>query len=191
MVEELHILLRRSGTPGPYVLVGHSYGGLLARLFTHLYRDEVAGLVLVDSMHEDQFGVFGPAFPPAAESDPPALREFREFWTNGWRRTDSTTEGIDLPASIAQGRTIRPFGDLPMRVLTAGAYLNQPLAPAAMRPVLQGMWNQLQAQFLELSDLAEPIYVESSGHFVQRDDPDAVIDAVCQVVAQVRAGGRR
>lgn len=55
MAEELHALLHRAGIAGPYVLVGHSYGGLNARVFAHRYPDEVAGLVLVDSTHEDQF----------------------------------------------------------------------------------------------------------------------------------------
>src|SRR5882724_5526479 len=48
---ELHTLLDAAGVPGPYVLVGHSFGGYVNRAFAHLYRDEVAGMVLVDSVH--------------------------------------------------------------------------------------------------------------------------------------------
>jgi pimeloyl-ACP methyl ester carboxylesterase len=55
MVEELRTLLSKAGLPGPYVLVGASTGGMNARLFAHNYPREVAGLVLVDSAHEDQF----------------------------------------------------------------------------------------------------------------------------------------
>ena len=50
---ELHLLLNKAKLPGPYVLVGHSIGGLIARVFTSLYPDEVAGMVLVDATHED------------------------------------------------------------------------------------------------------------------------------------------
>ena len=54
MARDLHELLSRGGIPGPYVLVGHSLGGLNARVYAGLYRDEVAGLVLVDAGHEDE-----------------------------------------------------------------------------------------------------------------------------------------
>jgi pimeloyl-ACP methyl ester carboxylesterase len=55
MVEELHTLLAKANVPGPYVLVGASTGGMNVRLFAHKHPREVAGLVLVDSAHEDQF----------------------------------------------------------------------------------------------------------------------------------------
>jgi pimeloyl-ACP methyl ester carboxylesterase len=50
---ELHLLLKKSGIRGPYVLVGHSIGGLIARVYAAQYPKEVAGMVLVDSTHED------------------------------------------------------------------------------------------------------------------------------------------
>jgi pimeloyl-ACP methyl ester carboxylesterase len=52
---ELHALLRQAGVPGPYVLVGHSNGGLYARRYAGLYPDEVAGLVLLDATPADLF----------------------------------------------------------------------------------------------------------------------------------------
>lgn len=55
MVEELHILLQQAGVPQPYILVGASLGGLLARFYAHRYPQEVAGLVLVDAAHEEQY----------------------------------------------------------------------------------------------------------------------------------------
>jgi pimeloyl-ACP methyl ester carboxylesterase len=51
LAQELHALLKEAGVPGPYVLVGHSFGGYVNRAFAHLYRDIVAGMVLVDSLH--------------------------------------------------------------------------------------------------------------------------------------------
>lgn len=52
-VYELRRLLQQAGVRGPYVLVGHSYGGLLARVYAESYPRDVAGMVLVDPTHED------------------------------------------------------------------------------------------------------------------------------------------
>jgi pimeloyl-ACP methyl ester carboxylesterase len=54
IARELHALLEKADVPGPYVLVGHSFGGYNVRVYAGLYRSEVAGVVLVDSSHEDQ-----------------------------------------------------------------------------------------------------------------------------------------
>ncbi len=54
IAEELHAVLNKASIPGPYILVGHSSGGINMRLYTHKYLDEVAGIILVDSSHEDQ-----------------------------------------------------------------------------------------------------------------------------------------
>lgn len=53
-VADLHNLLTAAAIPGPYVLVGHSIGGLFVRLYASSYPEEVAGLVLVDASHEEQ-----------------------------------------------------------------------------------------------------------------------------------------
>jgi len=184
MVEDLRILLRVAAIPGPYLLVGHSFGGLLMRLFAHRYRSDVHSLLLVDSMHQDQFEVFGPTFPPPAPSDPPQLRDMRKLWTGGWKDPASTTEGIDFPASIGQARAIDSLGSLPLRVLTAGTFLNSTFAPPALRPELQQRWEKLQQEFRRLSCVSTQIFIHDSGHFMQRDKPHAVIDAIQEAIRQ-------
>jgi pimeloyl-ACP methyl ester carboxylesterase len=186
LVADLRALLRRVGLAPPYVLVGHSFGGLMVRLFAQRHRAEVAGIVLVDAMHQDQFEVFGQAFPPPRDGEPAALRETREFWSGGWRDPRSTREGLDLVAACVEARAIDTLGDLPIHVLSAGTFLRQPLIPEALRPRLQDQWDGLQRTFLGLSSRTTQTLVENSGHFVQREAPQAVVAAVLELLATVR-----
>src|SRR6185503_15925025 len=55
MAHELHVLLHKAGIAGPYVLVGHSWGGLITHIFAAAYRDEVAGIAWVEALHPDNF----------------------------------------------------------------------------------------------------------------------------------------
>lgn len=55
IVDELHSLLQRSGEAGPYLLVGHSFGGMVARVYAATYPQQVSGVILADARHEDFF----------------------------------------------------------------------------------------------------------------------------------------
>ena len=184
MVNDLEALLGKSELSPPYILVGHSFGGLLMRLFANRRPDDVAGLVLVDSMSDQQFDIFGRMFPPPTPLDPLELQETRAFWTGGWRDPASTREGIDFPVSLAEGRAVTTLGSIPLRILDAGTFLNQPLVPPAFRSVLQERWDDLQSHFLTLSNRASIIRAPRSGHFIQRDDPHLVIDTIKALVAE-------
>jgi len=59
-VHDLHLLLMRANVPGPYVLVGHSLGGMMVRFYQAKYPADIAGMVLVDSSHEDSLQHVGP-----------------------------------------------------------------------------------------------------------------------------------
>jgi pimeloyl-ACP methyl ester carboxylesterase len=184
MVDDLDTALAKADLPGPYIAVGHSYGGLLMRVFAERHRREMKGLVLVDSMHADQFDVFAKLFPPPSPDEPAALTGIRAFWTVGWRSPDSTAEGIDMPASLEQDRAVKTLGDLPLRVIHADSYLHNEVAPPALQPRLQAQWNALQQTFLSLSSRASLIHAAGSSHFVQRDDPALVSRVIRDLVAE-------
>ena len=110
----------------------------------------------------------------------------RSFWHGGWRDPSSTAEGIDLVKSIEQGKDMGSLGTVPLQVIVAGTFLNQPSVPANMRPMLQERWQELQMQFLSLSSNAKHNFVPNSGHFVQRDAPHVVSEAVKAMVVGYR-----
>ena len=186
MLADLRNMLRAKRIGPPYVLVGHSFGGLLMRLFAAKYSGEVAGLVLVDSVHPDQFETFAPSFPPPTPNEPKDLAQVRTLYQGGWRDPASTVEGIDFRASFAEAPMTQMLGDLPMQVIVAGTMLNQNAVPAAFRSGLQSQWEGLQEQFVKLSTSAVRVDVPESSHFVQRDDPQSIVAAVRSVVAADR-----
>lgn len=185
---DLHVLLHRPGMrEGPCVLVGHSLGGLLVRLYAHHYPKDVAALVLVDSMHERQFDSLAAAFPPEAEGESPLLRGMRAFWQHGWRDAANNAEGIDLPASLAQMPGDGSLGELPVAVLAAPAFGDRKLFPAPHGERLASGWLALQHGLLRLSCRSEWLALAAgSGHFVHRDQPARVVQAVERVVQQLR-----
>jgi pimeloyl-ACP methyl ester carboxylesterase len=71
-VRELHALLRNAAVPPPYILVGHSLGGYLIRVYNGQYPNEVAGAVFVDSSHEDQMQRMGPEMRKVMQSFQPS-----------------------------------------------------------------------------------------------------------------------
>ena len=103
MVGELNALLEATQTKGPYLLVGHSFGALLMRLFASAESASVYGLVLVKSIHHRQFQVLGPAFPASSPSDAHALVQMRDFWTGGWGAAKLNPRAYRLRTLICAG----------------------------------------------------------------------------------------
>lgn len=188
MAADLHALLANAAIPEPYVLVGQSVGGLNVRAYASRYPEEVAGMVLVDSMHEDQFVTLGPMLPPPFPGEPAELTDLRQFWTVDWADPAKNAEGIDFVASRAQGHAVTSLGDLPLVVLTADYENARELsaAPAEFRRAWAGRWWALQSSLAALSTASTHTLVSGSGHFIQRDAPDAVVAAIREIVAAIR-----
>jgi pimeloyl-ACP methyl ester carboxylesterase len=104
---------------------------------------------------------------------------------SGERRLLLTCSG-DLLSSTARARDIATLGSIPVHVITSGVFLNQAIVPQEHRAALQERWEDLQQRFLKLSSRAPYLVARSSGHFIQRDDPRAVLAVIRAAIAQAR-----
>ena len=201
--KELHTLLQRASIPGPYVLVGHSLGGLPVRVFAHAYATDVAGVVLIESMNPRQAKPSATGTPPPAATHssgfsiltlPARIGLLRVFagplgLTSGLSpevqhsytafsvtpRSIQTTldEGTGMPKSFIQAGTVKTFGDVPLIVLSRGLDPDQD-------------WQAMQTELLDLSSHSQQVFADKSGHNIQLDQPDAATAAIVKMVAQLR-----
>jgi pimeloyl-ACP methyl ester carboxylesterase len=171
-IDDLEVLLDRADLDPPYVLVGHSYGGLLARLFAHDHRSDVAGVVLVEALHPD----FGESALGILPRTPAFARQRREL-------KQRVVEGVDLRASEALDRRVRSLGATRLIVVTAGKTGSPDLAPP-LRRALDREWLSLQTELAALSSESIHIVALRSDHFVQQRfrQPEVVLRAVLEIV---------
>jgi pimeloyl-ACP methyl ester carboxylesterase len=201
---ELMTLLHNAGEKGPYVLVGHSVGGLYVRAFSSRYPDYVAGMVLVDSSHEQQgnrlhesawgntalrayvfltrlglgriFGIPSNNAQPLPSDLRPAYQEMG-YLTKNYATLWREKSAWDAVAATGLKRnSVR--NDLPLVVLTQSG--------KGFKPDYYKTWVELQNELAALSSRSTHIVATSAGHFIQLDEPQLVIDAVSQVVSNAR-----
>jgi pimeloyl-ACP methyl ester carboxylesterase len=226
---ELHELLRRADVPPPYVLVGHSFGGLVVRLFASRHRAEVAALILIEpAIPEDwaepgpqeralmargarlcsygataarlrlahavgalvALGALGPAraivkivsrgglrredegiLAPIWKLPPDARRVLRQMWTQPkfFQALESQIATICESAAEVVHETRGDYGDLPLAVISAAS---------ADRHRLDA-----DAALAASSSRGRHVLASDSGHWVPLDAPQAVIDAIVEIVA--------
>lgn len=174
LVLEVHRLLRRSGVGGPYLPVGHSFGGAVAQLFADRYRSEVNGVVLVDPV-------------PATFLSVPRSRLYRiagkarveRFLARGAREANTV---VDIERLGRQLLAAGGLGELPLVLLTRG------LKPPDSTPAFERLWTELQRQEARLSPNAVHVIAARSSHGIQSDQPLLVTRAIREVVTSTRTG---
>ena len=193
IASDLHRLLAAARVPGPYVLVGHSLGGPVVRLYASTYPDEVAGLVLVDALPEGLWEGLRAALTPAqwdlyhrlATQAPAGLED------------DPELEWVDFEESFAQVRgaaAAAPLRPMPLVVLSYGRPLQSEIPPDALPPdypfdTFDRVRAEHQRALATLVPGARFVVASESGHYIHVDQPELVIEAVRQVVEAVRDPG--
>ena len=185
VVADLHALLAAANVPGPYVLAGHSDGGLFVQLYASKHSNEVAGLVLIDAVHMDYYArrtaLLKKLLPPAAwkvtmrllRARAPALVD---------------PEQIDMEKSLAQTRAAlakAPLRSMPLFVLTHGR-VDQPDSDPRLNEADERLWQTLQDELAALVPNSKHVIAERSGHNIHHDQPELVVNALRDVVEAVR-----
>jgi pimeloyl-ACP methyl ester carboxylesterase len=187
MVADLHALLTAAGVPGPYVLAGHSFGGLISRLYASTYPDEVAGLVLVDAFSEGvRAGLTPEDWQTWTATNGVPTPELLETYP-GLEQTDINA-AADTMEQAAAAQPLRP---IPLVVLSAGRTGEMtPDQVAALPPgypeALEAALRTNAAFLAGLEPDARLVTVTDSGHYIQAEQPAVVIEAIRQVVDAVR-----
>jgi len=208
IARELHALLNGAHLAGPFVVVGHSYGGLYVRVFAAQYPEAVAGMVLLEASHPDQYtrapgseaeykgflqmyqlvpfaarlGLLrlGPFCRLPADFPAQSAAEFHALCSAsaGWDAQRAEVEAI--PATMTQVRAAGSLGDLPLAVVSAGGHrLANPL------------WAEYQDELASLSTDSLQVVVGGAGHttlWTEADDARASLQAILDVIHAVRTG---
>jgi pimeloyl-ACP methyl ester carboxylesterase len=167
IVEELRLLLSAKHLPPPYILVGHSLGGLYMQLFARLHPDEVSALILVDSTHPEQLKGNG-----AYENWPLWIRMLFQLVTSDVAKQELSAINATGIAVLA----IPTFAGKPVLVLSA-------LQPLEQTSPLADDSNAKRRDLARLYPGAKQIWVDS-GHAIPLEMPDAIVAAIRDVSEQ-------
>ena len=164
---ELHTALHRTSIAPPYVLVGHSFGGGLIRAYQHRYPGEVVGMVFVDPM------------PESIADDPQRWAGMKQVQSSMLLQASEAARGemefltSDCDHHCAELRSFVPTKDLPLTLLVA----RRDRPPG---------WEQLVTAVYQPWIMASPFgmmtITPDSGHYVQNDRPELVIDSIRRTV---------
>jgi pimeloyl-ACP methyl ester carboxylesterase len=178
MVADLHALIENAQLERPLVLAGHSFCGLIVRLYAETWPDDVAGLVLIDAAHQDYYAALQALLTPeqwAAANELPGREDYPEL------------ESIDVVASAAQviaAEETNPLRQMPVVVLTHGQGFGFP--PPYPAEEIEAAWSAAQEKLATLVPGTHFIVATESGHYIQIDQPELVVDAIRTVVDAVR-----
>lgn len=179
---DLHTLLNKLNLPKPYIVIGHSYGGSVVRLFVSMYPDNISGLILEDSQHED---ILEEQRKILKGKD---LEKLEEMFSRFKPPDNPITEGDYRNITMEQIKKSKPLPQVPFAVLTAGD------RSKGMPPVFSKEANQkiaelgieLQKKLAALIPGGKHIIVEGVGHNMHLEKPEVLIETMNEMIKEVR-----
>jgi pimeloyl-ACP methyl ester carboxylesterase len=185
-VDDLAKLLESTGVIGPVVLVAHSLGGWNAILYTADHPDQVAGVVLVDIVPPGLERRWLEVLPPETADEPAPIRAAREEFIAFRADPSRNPEGLAIADSEVQVQAAPGFGARPTEILwatntelTAWPDFEPDLA-ARLNAATEDLLRDVEA----LADEPRVTRVES-GHAIQEERPEVVLEAIRRVLDQV------
>jgi pimeloyl-ACP methyl ester carboxylesterase len=167
VARELRTALEQAGVEPPYVLVGQSLGGMYNRLFASIYPDEVVGMVLLDPTQEE--------FLDWMEVNHPKRKLSRSVVKN-W------AEGAGIWDTIDQAKAAAPLPEVPIVVITGTKFIDDPFLIERL-PV----WTAAHANWVKSQPKGRHVLAPNSGHGVQVEVPELVVDLIRKVVDEARS----
>jgi hypothetical protein len=158
IVDDLEDLLSAAHVRPPYLLVGHSIGGIYVRKYDERHDSQVIGMVLVDSSHEEQIWRF-------AKDEPEALNEYPDWKDVAAMRA----EGFLPPDELLQWHFEKPL-----------IVLEHAIPP-------EPIWHEMQENLAKRSPQGKLITATKSSHYIQKLQPELVISSIRTVLSQALA----
>ena len=184
-IADLRALLTAARVPGPYVLAGHSNGGLFSLLYASRHPEDIAGLVLIDGVHPQYHRR---SIEVAKQFVPP------EHWNEliraacGLLPVQLDAEQLDI--CLAEDQTLESLAVAPLHAMPVSVVTHGNLHfPSGSEPDAQErLWRQLQGELAAMVPGSRHVLATESGHDIPRDQPELVLTEVRSVVAAVRQG---
>ncbi|WP_433744501.1 alpha/beta fold hydrolase [Paenibacillus amylolyticus] len=213
IVQDLHAALMKENIRGPYVMVGHSLGGMYARLFAQTYTSEIQSLVLIDARPEDdeqntkalleqaQFQGNPPAFLLSLLKVSGTFRLFPDFMLDGLVAKQDRDTFVNVIATLSYFHAkeeealhahstedaIRDqtLGAIPVRIIARGRPQDYASAgiPIEIGQKLESIWQSGQRKMLNISKDSRLITATRSGHMVIHDEPELVVKTIIELMS--------
>lgn len=185
---DMALVLDAAGLQGPFLIVGHSIGGLHVQVFASRHPARVAGLVLVSTTHPDQFNIWLSLLPSPVNGESKIITDARTFLKTIQSDPLKNPERLDIGKSEEQAHQLHSMGSKPVIILTHSPKFR--MVPGLEEPLaieLENATQKMQKQFLALSSNSKQLIAATAGHELPHEAPDFVVDGILAGVRDVRA----